>query len=509
MSSASLRNFMSAYNAVHSKEARDEFYSSRDELSEMELEVLSDSELVEIAEASLQELFEEGYTIEEADIIFEDLITEASVTYGHDTESPRAAKVKRMKGALKSAVSKAKEKASTGAVKAYGAYRSAKTAAADKARRTKQTAMNMSAQTARKTSEVKTKAKSGIKGLIKKAADRVASGASKVAKRMSEGVRDIDPEKGTAERKAKLEKKRGMKMDDHPQYKEHLEMAAAYASIYEKKLDAVGQEDADIDNDGDVDKSDKYLHKRRKAIGKAMGKKGKAKHGEKGHECDDECDMKEGAGMHRDAKTGKVVDKAEVGKTYYPNMPKKKTSVTKKPDPFGGRFKKEEVDQIDEIIDPKGAARMDAAKKKKKVDVFAYDRKLQAQGKLKGKKLPPPPTNEEVENVEERWVGKHGQFDKEYARSRSNAGKMISGDDKMSGAEYTHGRRVKAANPGMQPDVGGKTKPKSQGKMDKGSRADLQFRKAALKKKSMKKEEVTFSEAELARIQEIVNSWED
>jgi len=41
----------------------------------------------------------------------------------------------------------------------------------------------------------------------------------------------------------------------------------------EKKLDAVGSEDADIDNDGDVDSSDKYLHKRRKAIGKAMGKK--------------------------------------------------------------------------------------------------------------------------------------------------------------------------------------------------------------------------------------------
>jgi hypothetical protein len=36
-------------------------------------------------------------------------------------------------------------------------------------------------------------------------------------------------------------------------------------------LDPVGKEDADIDNDGDTDKSDKYLHKRRKAIGKAIG----------------------------------------------------------------------------------------------------------------------------------------------------------------------------------------------------------------------------------------------
>ena len=42
-----------------------------------------------------------------------------------------------------------------------------------------------------------------------------------------------------------------------------------------KKLDPVGKSDADIDNDGDVDKSDKYLHNRRKAIGKAI--KGKMK----------------------------------------------------------------------------------------------------------------------------------------------------------------------------------------------------------------------------------------
>jgi hypothetical protein len=35
-----------------------------------------------------------------------------------------------------------------------------------------------------------------------------------------EGVRDMNPEQGTAERKARLEKKRGMKMDDHPEYKQ-------------------------------------------------------------------------------------------------------------------------------------------------------------------------------------------------------------------------------------------------------------------------------------------------
>ena len=39
-----------------------------------------------------------------------------------------------------------------------------------------------------------------------------------------------------------------------------------------KKLDPVGQEDDDVDNDGDVDSSDKYLAKRRKAISKEIKK---------------------------------------------------------------------------------------------------------------------------------------------------------------------------------------------------------------------------------------------
>jgi len=40
----------------------------------------------------------------------------------------------------------------------------------------------------------------------------------------------------------------------------------------EDKMDPVGQEDGDVDNDGDKDASDKYLLKRRKAIKKSMKK---------------------------------------------------------------------------------------------------------------------------------------------------------------------------------------------------------------------------------------------
>lgn len=42
----------------------------------------------------------------------------------------------------------------------------------------------------------------------------------------------------------------------------------------DEKLDPVGQEDGDIDNDGDKDSTDKYLQNRRDAIGKAMKNEG-------------------------------------------------------------------------------------------------------------------------------------------------------------------------------------------------------------------------------------------
>ena len=61
-------------------------------------------------------------------------------------------------------------------------------------------------------------------------------------------------------------------------------MAQSYVPVgnifNEKKMDPVGAEDKDIDNDGDHDSTDKYLLKRRKAIGKAIAKKrGRVKEG--------------------------------------------------------------------------------------------------------------------------------------------------------------------------------------------------------------------------------------
>ena len=188
------------------------------------------------------------------------------------------------------------------------------------------------------------------------------------------------------------------------------------------KLDPVGQEDGDVNNDGKKDSSDKYLMKRRKAIGKAIAKTKKEEFSNW---------------------------KADLGL---------------------------EEETMVEVAGEEKSKKITEKNVKNKIEIHP-DLK-EGIGKLGGEVL----EVEEVE-VDEVYKGKHGQSDKEYADSRSQGGKMVSGDSKQSGAEYTHGRRVKAANPGMQPDVGGKTKPKSQGKMDRGTRADLQYRKANLTKK--------------------------
>lgn len=54
-------------------------------------------------------------------------------------------------------------------------------------------------------------------------------------------------------------------------YRQHrAKLEAARQRREAKKLDAVGKEDDDVDNDGDTDSSDEYLKKRRKAISKAI-----------------------------------------------------------------------------------------------------------------------------------------------------------------------------------------------------------------------------------------------
>ena len=97
---------------------------------------------------------------------------------------------------------------------------------------------------------------------------------------------------------------------------------------------------------------------------------------------------------------------------------------------------------------------------------------------------------EEVEQVDELYKGKHGQTEKQYQDSRSDGGKMVSGDSKHSGAAYSS-RAVK--NTGPNP-AGGSKKPQGQGRMTSGARADLQYRKANMKKKANEEVEIVNEE---------------
>lgn len=60
----------------------------------------------------------------------------------------------------------------------------------------------------------------------------------------------------------------------HEEYKAMMAKFEANTAkgMLKEALDPVGKEDDDVDNDGDVDKTDKYLANRRKAVGKAIGK---------------------------------------------------------------------------------------------------------------------------------------------------------------------------------------------------------------------------------------------
>jgi hypothetical protein len=118
-----------------------------------------------------------------------------------------------------------------------------------------------------------------------------------------------------------------------------------------------------------------------------------------------------------------------------------------------------------------------------------------------GKEVPNCVKEEELDEI---YKGKHGQSEKEYQDSRSDGGKMVSGDSKRSGAAYSS-RAVK--NTGPNP-AGGSKKPQGQGRMTSGQRTELQYRKANLKKSNEEfinklSASGLFTEAELQKMGEM------
>ena len=161
----------------------------------------------------------------------------------------------------------------------------------------------------------------------------------------------------------------------------------------------------------------------------------------------------------------------------YSVVGKKGEKTAKAPEDIGLNMQREHID-IDDLHNQMVEG-MKAARKNVGASTCWDGYKAKGTKKKGGKEVPNCVKEEELGEL---YKGKHGQTEKQYQDGRSDAGKMISGDSKSSGSKYAQGRRT-SSDAGPQ-TAGGSKKPASQGKMDSGSRTDLTFRKAALKKKN-------------------------
>lgn len=160
-----------------------EFKESVEELGGTLLEMVEIDEIDYIIEDVYTELQEEGYEDDDIEEALEYALTEAKITYGHDTESPRDKMMKQAKGRLKFLGRKVGEK--IGAAKKAATFKSAQAqvAAYNKGREALQTASDKARKAKQTVADAPKKAKKGVKGFIKKQAE-------KVVKRMSEETVD-------------------------------------------------------------------------------------------------------------------------------------------------------------------------------------------------------------------------------------------------------------------------------------------------------------------------------
>ena len=107
-------------------------------------------------------------------------------------------------------------------------------------------------------------------------------------------------------------------------------------SILSEKMDPVGKEDDDINNDGKVDKTDDYLANRRKAVSKAIGKKSVK---EEDEDDDDVTAKKATKGAKKAAKGIKTIEK-EIDK-----LKDEKKKLKDKIAPLIADFKSKKIDK--------------------------------------------------------------------------------------------------------------------------------------------------------------------
>ena len=114
-----MRSIMHAYSAVHSTDVKEELDSSRDQISEMRLTQLTDSDLVEVAEEILEGLFAGGFSVANTQSLLEAVLCESDIP-------GRQQKVERLQEAFSTVISKVKEKSARTAIESFAEYRHSK-----------------------------------------------------------------------------------------------------------------------------------------------------------------------------------------------------------------------------------------------------------------------------------------------------------------------------------------------------------------------------------------------
>ena len=254
-----MSNLYRAYSAVHSVEIKEELQQNRDLISEMNMSQVLQSDLVEVCEEIVEGLFEYGLDLDDTCGVISALLEK--VSEGNSNEL-REGKIDQIAKAFGTVVDTVTDKAERNCEEEFLLYRQNKPLTEKWNNRVSHEVGN-----AKIHASLIHEDRNQIKfGLIEMMSELIEKG-------MNPGFRAYLDKQKAKKGKGDDEKedKKEMKKEEVSTLRK--DWGDAYTAIYEKKkLDPVGKEDDDIDNDGDSDSTDKYLKKRRKAIGKAMGK---------------------------------------------------------------------------------------------------------------------------------------------------------------------------------------------------------------------------------------------
>ena len=259
-----MRDLYRAYSAVHDTTIKEELDTSKDQISAMNLGQLTEGDLIEVCEEIVEGLFQYGCDLDTA---YEVVGSMMEATTEGELPAHRQQKIVRISEAFDKTFDKVATRAERNCEEEFLKYRTNKPLNEKWNSKVNNEVGNEKLHNA----------------LIHEDRETIKGGLIEMISKVIEEKKDSSYLETDMKKREKNNEKARKDMDKVPGQKNpHFEEVStlrqgwtnAYASIYEKKMDPVGQEDGDIDNDGDEDSSDKYLAKRRKAISKSMKKEG-------------------------------------------------------------------------------------------------------------------------------------------------------------------------------------------------------------------------------------------